>query len=203
MTTKQAKPEFKTVIITPVFRLSYPNIWQPKFNQLAKREQYDIQMLFDKVTNKEALLPMVKLMNDLAVWKWGSKPAGFQNPFKDGDTKRDSAGVLWTEKNPAFKGMIILGSWSKMPPGVMDATGKHPITVHEEVYGGCYARAQLNAYAYEQGANKGVSFGLLHIQKVKDGDPFGNRTRPEDAFAPVAGAESQAEQTQSVDSMFS
>jgi hypothetical protein len=57
----------------------------------------------------------------------------------------------------------------------------------------------LNAYAYDQAGNKGVSFGLLHIQKVKDGESFGNRTRAEDAFAPVesAGAESSAD-----DSMF-
>lgn len=201
--TKTAKPEFKTVIITPVFRLSYPNIWAPKFNQLAKREQYDIQMLFDKVTTKEALMPMVKLMNDLAIWKWGKKPENFMNPFKDGDTKKDSTGALLSEKNPAFKGMIILGSWSKMPPGVMDPTGKHPITVKEEIYGGCYCRAQLNAYAYEQGQNRGVSFGLLHVQKVKDGDAFGNRSRPEDAFSPVEGASvSQAEDNPNPDGMF-
>jgi hypothetical protein len=148
-------------------------------------------------------MPMVKLMNDLAIWKWGKKPEGFQNPFKDGDTKKDLTGAFLFEKNPAFKGMIILNSWSKMPPGVMDATGKHPITVQEEVYGGCYCRAQLNAYAYEQGQNRGVSFGLLHIQKVKDGDAFGNRTRPEDAFAPMEGATSQAEDSQGPDGMFS
>lgn len=205
-TTKTAKPEFKTVIITPVFRLSYPNIWAPKFNQLAKREQYDIQMLFDKVINKEALMPMVKLMNDLAIWKWGKKPEGFINPFKDGDTKKDSSGAFLYEKNPAFKGMIVLSSWSKMPPGVMDPTGKHPITVKEEIYGGCYCRAQLNAYAYPMNDNpgmaKGVSFGLLHIQKVKDGDAFGNRSRPEDAFAPVEVVQSQAEDTQSTDAIF-
>ena len=199
---QKAKPDFKTVIITPTFRLSYPNVWAPKFNQLAKREQYDIQMLFDKATCKEALMPMVKLMNDLAIWKWGSKPAGFLNPFKDADTKRDGAGVLWTDKNPAFKGMIVLSSWSKMPPGIMDSTGKNPITQHDEIYGGCYARAQLNAYAYEQGQNRGVSFGLLHIQKIKDGDSFGNRTRPEDAFTPVDPGGSTAEPIDT-DSMFS
>jgi len=200
---KNEKPPFKTVLITPVFRLSYPNVWQPKFNQLAKREQYDIQMLFDKKTDREALKPMLDLMQQLWMHKWGAKPADFKSPFKDGDTMKNSAGELLKTKNPSFEGKIILSSWSKLPPGVMDATGKHPITQQDEIYGGCYARAQLNAYAYEQGANRGVSFGLLHIQKIKDGDPFGNRTRPEDAFTPVEGAASSAEETQAVDSMFS
>src|SRR5665213_584585 len=163
------KVPFKTVLLTPVFRLSYPNVWAPKFNQLAKRDQYDIQMLFDKKTDKEALQPMLKLMNDLMVHKWTTKPAGFLSPFKDGDTMKNSAGELLKTKNPAFEGKIILSSWSKLPPGVMDPTGKNPITQHDEIYGGCYCRAQLNGYAYEKGQNKGVSFGLLHVQKIKDG----------------------------------
>lgn len=182
---KNAKPDFTTVIITPVFRLSYPHVWEPVFNQLAKREEYSIQMLFDK-KEKAELNAMAALVGELIAWKGWGKEA--RKPFIDGDTKKDSAGVLYSEKNPCNKGMIILRSWSKQAPGVLDPTGKHPITQHDEIYGGCYCRAQLNAYAYEQAGNKGVSFGLLHLQKVKDGEPFGNRTRAEDAFAPVENA---------------
>ena len=182
---KNAKPDFTTVIITPVFRLSYPHVWEPVFNQLAKREEYSIQMLFDK-KEKAGLNAMAALVGELIAWKGWGKEA--RKPFIDGDTKKDSAGVLYSEKNPCNKGMIILRSWSKQAPGVLDPTGKHPITQHDEIYGGCYCKAQLNAYAYEQAGNKGVSFGLLHLQKVKDGEPFGNRTRAEDAFAPVENA---------------
>jgi len=175
---KNARPEFSTIIITPTFRVSYPHVFKPSFNQLAKREQYDVQMLFDKITDKAALQPMIKLVNDMIAWKWGS-PTGIKKPFVDGDTK--------AEKNPAYKGKILISSWSKNQPGVVDMTGKHPITQEDEIYGGCWARAQLNAYCYEQAGQKGVNFGLLHIQKIKDGEPFGNRTRAEDAFSPVAG----------------
>ncbi len=199
---KNEKIPFKTVIVTPVFRLSYPNVWAPKFNQLAKRDQYDIQMLFDKKTDREALKPMLDLMQQLIVHKWGTKPPAFLSPFKDGDTMKNSAGQLLKDKNPAFEGKIILSSWSKLPPGVMDPTGKNPITQHDEIYGGCYARAQLNGYAYEKGQNKGVLFGLLHLQKIKDGDAFGNRTRPEEAFVVVGGADSLAEQTAINDGLF-
>ena len=195
---KNAKPDFNTVIITPVFRLSYPHVWDPVFNQLAKREEYSIQMLFDK-KEKAALAPLVKLVQDLIDWKgWAGQ--GARKPFIDGNTKKDSAGVLIAEKNPCNKGQIIIRSWSKQAPGIVDSTGKHPITQKDEVYGGCYCRAQLNAYAYEQAGNKGVSFGLLHIQKIKDGEPFGTRTRVEDAFTPVED-EGNAEVTTD-DSMF-
>ena len=184
-TQKNARPEFNTVIITPTFRLSYPHVFKASFNQLAKREQFDIQMLFDKINDKTALQPMVKLVNDLIAWKGWSGQLGIKKPFVDGDTK--------AEKNPAYKGMILVSSWTKQQPGVVDPTGKHPITQEDEIYGGCYARAQLNAYCYEQAGQRGVNFGLLHVQKVKDGTPFGNRTRAEDAFAPVEGAVSEAE----------
>ena len=185
---KNAKPDFKTVIITPVFRLSYPNVWEPRMNQLAKREEYSIQMLFDKATAKTSMAEMVKTVNFLIKWKgWEGVPT-VRRPFIDGDTKKDSAGVRWCEKNPAFKGQIIIRSWSKQAPGIVDPTGKNPILQHDEIYGGCYCRAQLNAYAYEQAGNKGVSFGLLHIQKIRDGESFGNRGKAEDAFSPVENA---------------
>jgi len=67
--TKNARPEFDTRIITPVFRLSYPNVFTAKFNQLAKREEFSIQMLFDKATAKTDLAAMVKLVNKIITWK--------------------------------------------------------------------------------------------------------------------------------------
>ena len=178
--TKNARPDFDTRIITPVFRLSYPNVFTAKFNQLAKREEFSIQMLFDKATAKTDLAAMVKLVNEIIAWKGWTGAAGIKKPFVDGNTK--------AEKNPAYKDMILVSSWSKQQPGVVDATGKHPIAQQDEVYGGMYARAQLNAYAYDQAGQRGVNFGLMHLQKIKDGEPFGNRTKAEDAFSPVADA---------------
>ena len=191
---KNAKPDFNTVIVTPVFRLSYPHIWEPQFNQLAKRNEYSIQMLFEKATAKASLAEMVKLVNSLVFWKWGSIDKNeIRRPFIDGDTKKDYAGVIYAEKNPAYKGMIIVKSWSKQAPGIVDATGKHPILQQDEVYGGCYCKALVNIYAYDQAGNKGISIGLNGLQKVRDGEPFGNRVRAEDAFSPVEGEASMAD----------
>jgi hypothetical protein len=145
-------------------------------------------MLFDKKTAKADLAAMVVLVGDMVEWKWGKNSQGVRRPFVDGDTAKDQSGALKCEKNSSYKGMILLTSWSKQQPGVVDATGKHPIVQEDEIYGGCYCRAKLNAYCYEQAGNRGVSFGLLHLQKVKDGTPFGNRTRAEDAFSPVESA---------------
>ena len=53
----------------------------------------------------------------------------------------------------------------------------------EGFYAGCYARAAITAFGYDRKGNKGVSFSLMHIQKVKDGEPFGaDRGKPDDFF---------------------
>lgn len=200
MKPRIVKPEFNTMIITPVFRLSYPHIFEKSHNELANRDQYDLVMLFDK-KNKAELKSMYDLMKKVAEFRFGPNPKGLRNPFKDGDTATNQAGDLISEKNPSYIGQLVLSSWSKNQPGVVNHKNQ-VILDHDEVYGGCYCKAQLNCYAYETGGNRGVSFGLVHVQKIKDGDPFGSRSKPEDAFAPVAGAESAAEQVQD-DSMFS
>src|SRR5690606_40770978 len=55
----------------------------------------------------------------------------------------------------------------KYPPKVIGAAGQ-PLT-EADVYGGCYARAQLIARPYYFGPNAGVKFNLVQIMKVKDG----------------------------------
>jgi hypothetical protein len=85
---------------------------------------------------------------------------------------------------------------TKQKPGVVDEKVQ-PIVEEGEIYGGCYVRASLSVYAYDQSGNKGVSFGLRNIQKVGDGEAFGGRTRAEDDFTPV-----DASASADVDDMF-
>ena len=57
-----------------------------------------------------------------------------------------------------------------------------PIIEQEEVYSGCYVRASLIFFPYDTQGGKGVSCILGNIQKVKDGEPFAQISRPEDDF---------------------
>ena len=195
MTTKFKAPDFDTKIITPVFRLSYPHVFEAHYNELAKRDQFDLVMLFDKKTAKVDLKEMYALMQKVAIFRFGANPKGLKNPFKDGDTAKNQAGDLIKEKNPAAEGNMVLSSWSKNMPGIVNAR-REIVVDRDEIYGGCYCRAQLNCYAHETGGNKGVSFGLLNVQKVKDGEPFGTRVKAEDAFSPIAEEPSLAEPTE-------
>lgn len=176
----------QALIITPTFRVSYPAVFESRHNELAKRDEFSIVMLFDKKTAKTDLVAMKLLCKNVAAEKWPKGvPASLKNPFRDGDIEKPD--------NPSYAGIIFVKAWSKYMPGLVNAK-KEPIINQDEFYGGCYARAQLNAYAYDKAGNCGISFGLMHVQKVRDGEPFGTRTRAEDAFAPVEGEESVAEE---------
>ena len=59
------------------------------------------------------------------------------------------------------------------------------IIEEKDFYPGCYARATVRAFAYDQAGNRGVAFGLQNIQKLADGEPLGGRTKPHDDFEPV------------------
>ena len=82
------------------------------------------------------------------------------------------------------EGAIFMNLRSTQRPGVVDQNVQD-ILDESQFYAGCIARASINAYAYDQKGNRGVAFGLANIQKVRDGEPLGNRTKPEQDFAPV------------------
>jgi hypothetical protein len=136
---------------------------------------------------KGADLSKLKAAVDAAIKaKWGDKPPkGLRSPFRD-QGEKDYAGYE--------PGAIFVTAKSKERPGLVDAM-MNDIIEETGFYSGCYARAQINPYAYDTNGNKGVAFGLNHLQKLRDGEPMNGRTRVEDAFEAVpdaAGAQSGA-----------
>ena len=77
---------------------------------------------------------------------------------------------------------------SKTKPGIVDGA-VNPILDSTEVYSGCFARVSINAFPYSQQGNKGVSFGLNHVQKLADGDFLGGRSKAEDDFDAIGDEE--------------
>ena len=43
-------------------------------------------------------------------------------------------------------------------------------------------RVSVNFYAFNSGGNKGIACGLGNIQKVRDGEPLGGKSKAEDDF---------------------
>ena len=66
-------------------------------------------------------------------------------------------------------------------PGIVDKSVK-PILDQTELYSGCYGRASISFYAFNQNGNKGIACGLQNLQKLADGEPLGARSRADEDF---------------------
>ena len=170
---------------TPTFRVSYPNVFKARKNDLNGKDEFSVVALFKK---GEDLSKLKDAAQKAIVDKWGADktkwPTNLRSPFRDqSERAKDVSGKRILP--PAHEeGAIFLNLKSSQRPGVVDQNVEDIID-ESQFYAGCYARASINAYAYDIKGNRGVSFGLGNVQKVKDGEPLGNRAKPEQDFAPI------------------
>jgi hypothetical protein len=171
-----------TKVVTGKVRLSYVHVFEPFSNSDDQPEKYSCVLLIPK-SDKKTLAAIEKaqkaaLEQGKAKTFGGKIPANPKMTLHDGDEDAD------LERNPEYEGHMFMSVSSKTKPGVVDASVQ-PILDSSEVYSGCYARVSINAFPFNQQGNKGVSFGLNHIQKIADGDYLGGRSRAEDDFEPL------------------
>ncbi len=166
-----------TKVVTGTVRLSYFHGFEPvSINGGA--EKYSTAILIpksDKATLK-AINEAVDAAIDAGIGKFNGKRPNKQAiklPLRDGDIEKGD------DEN--YTGHYFLNASSKSAPKIVDRKVQ-PILDPEEVYSGCYARVALNFYAFNTNGNKGIAVGLGNIQKVKDGEPLGGRSKPEDDF---------------------
>jgi len=176
MSTTEKETIFK--VKTPPFRVSFPAVFQ-KSSYKGSEPKYSVTMIFDvekfNDKEKEQYKKMKKILNRAAVEKFGKKlkdfPSGWRKGFRSGDEKSDMDGY--------GEGKMFAVASSKKMPGVVN---RDKIEIGEdEFYAGCYARATVSAYAYDN-VGKGVAFGLHNIQKLGEGEDFSGRSNPEEDF---------------------
>ena len=97
-----------------------------------------------------------------------------KTPLRDGDLERPD--------DEAYKGCYFINANSTNKPGVVDAD-RQPILDTSELYSGIYGRASINFYAFNTNGNRGIACGLNNLQKLRDGEPLGGKSRAEDDFA--------------------
>lgn len=161
-----------TKVVTGKVRFSYLHCWEPHVAVEGQTPKYSVSLLIPKSDTET--VARIKAACEAAIQaKWPTKrPPNLRMPLRDGDAE---------DKGPEYAGHWFLNVSSKQKPGIVDAT-LNPILDPAELYSGCYGRASINAFAYDQAGNRGVSFGLLNLQKLADGEPLGGRSRPEDDF---------------------
>lgn len=181
----QEKDIKMSTVLTPKFRVSYPNIFKPVVNKLSGQSEYSLQALFPKGTDLTKLKQVAK---EVAEAKWGKDklPKNLKSPFRDqSDRAKEDEETGKTTMPAGYEaGAIYMNLKSKQRPSVVDQKVEEIID-DSQFYAGCWARASIVAFAYDQAGNKGVSFALRNIQKVADGDPLSGRTTAQDDFSPV------------------
>jgi hypothetical protein len=166
----------KTKVVTGMVRFSYANVWEPKSIN-GSDEKYSVSLIIPKTDKKtiaqiEAAIEAAKQEGKA---KFGGKiPANLKLPLRDGDIDRP--------EDEAYKNAYFINANSKERPGIVDKSVK-PILDQSEFYSGCYGRASITFYAFNQNGNKGVAVGLQNLQKLLDGEPLSGRSRAEDDFS--------------------
>lgn len=167
------KQEFLKVM-SPKFRISFPNLFTP---QDGKKEtdpkRYNMTMLFDKSIDlsklENAAVKQCEAFFGKEKFAKLRKNPQFKWPFRDGDLEKD--------EYDGFAGCIFVTASAradKHKPGIVDRN-REDIIDPSEIYAGCYCRATLSVYAYDIESN-GVSFGIVNVQKLADGEPLGNKS---------------------------
>lgn len=173
---------------TPVFRVSFPSIFQASAAPQSDKKFFSLVAIFDKdklandPDSKALFAKMKQAMSDCAREKWGDKiPSPLKSPFRDGGEKE----TIGYGPDTIF---ITLKTEEKNGrPGLVDQN-MQKILSEADFYAGCYAHATINPYAWTYMGKSGISFGLQNIQKVADGEPLGGgRSKAEDDFDTVTG----------------
>lgn len=168
------------VITGPNTRWSYANVWQPKsINGGAPK--YSVSLIIPK--SDTVTVEKVKAAIKAAYEEGESKLKGngktvpalsvIKTPLRDGDTERPD--------DPAYANSYFINANSATAPGIVDAD-RQLIIDTSEVYSGVYGRASINFYAFNSNGNKGIACGLNNLQKIRDGEPLGGKSRAEDDF---------------------
>lgn len=169
------------VITGPETRWSYANVWEPKsINGGAPK--YSVNLVIPKSDTKtvKKIKAAIKAAYDEGQGKLKGNsrtvPAlsVLKTPLRDGDTERPD--------DPVYANSYFINANSASAPGIVDADCQ-PIIDRSEVYSGVYGRASINFYAFNSNGNKGIACGLNNLQKIKDGEPLGGKSRAEDDFS--------------------
>lgn len=169
------------VITGPNTRWSYCNVWQPKSIN-GGTPKYSVSLIIPK--SDTVTINKIKAAIEAAYKEGEAKLKGngrsvpalsvLKTPLRDGDAERPD--------DEAYANAYFVNANSATAPGIVDAD-RQPILDTSEVYSGVYGRASINFYAFNSNGNKGIACGLNNLQKVRDGEPLGGKSRPEDDFA--------------------
>lgn len=173
---------------TPMFRASFPEVFQKRAFQEGQQGRYSVVGLFTGFPVQDGETVLDPEFKAPKAWKQADKdrwnaiidscnrasvetfkkpmhklqPGTFKIPLHRGEEK--------TYKGYGPGTVYFTMASTKRKPEILDRNGENitPDTV-EEFYAGCWAIASVNPYAFTN-IGKGIAIGLGNLLKVKDGE---------------------------------
>lgn len=165
-------------------RWSYANVWEPKAIGEGSTEKYSVSLIIPK--SDTVTIEKIKKAIEAAYFEGEAKLKGtskvlpaltaIKYPLRDGDVDRP--------EDPAYANAYFVNANSVTQPGIVDGA-LNPIIERQEVYSGVYGRASITFYAFNSNGNRGIACGLNNLQKLRDGEPLGSVSTPDQDFAAV------------------
>lgn len=182
MSNQTATKPVNTKVITRKVRFSYLYVFEPRAAQNGGKPKYSVTLLIpktDKVTI-DAINAAIEAVKKTGEKVWGSALSNPKTSFHDGDGPMPNSGEPYGAE---CKGCMVLNCSTDTKPGLLDAAGNKITDMDkDELYSGCYGRASVNFYAYNNSGNKGVGCGLNNLQKLADGESLTGRKKAEEDF---------------------
>lgn len=167
----------ETKVVTGEVRFSFCHLFEPAAAIEGQDKKYSLCILIPKSDTGtiKKITDAFEAVKAASAQVWGGKvPRDLKLPLRDGDEK----------DSPEYRGMYFINASSKQKPGIVDKA-LNEILDAAQVYSGCYGKVSLNFFAYNQAGNRGIGAGLNNVQKLRDGDYLGGRSRAEDDFEAI------------------
>lgn len=161
-------------ITTGIGTLCFPHLDGTAKNDKGETT-YDIQILIPK-TQRDDLRALLAAVKEVGLAKWGDNWKKVRQPLRDGDREAGDIGddgISRGEKYPERLGCYFINARSTKPVGVYNRK-REVITEMSDVYGGCKGKINITFYPYASNGNTGIGAALNGVQKIADGEPFGN-----------------------------
>jgi hypothetical protein len=190
---EEKKKEF--CVTTPIFRVNYPALAERKVwadSDPGKEPKFEVRADFPKVWepwmeiacpgNAAQMALLRKTCAEAAKAFWGDKEVkGLWKPIRDGDTD-EKAGE-------EEKGFFYAKLASQFAIACVDQKKNEFVdreAIRQAFYSGSWARAAIQVAAFETKGNRGITFYLQGIQKVKDGTRLTTTFSASNAFGAIA-----------------
>lgn len=164
--------------------------------QPNKKGKYEFNIAYPKDANLKVLMDAAweegmntskgngKIAKAFKAAEKGKWPSSVKSPFKK-SAENDKL-VAIADEFPVF-----MAARAKDRPGVVGPDGKAASVEPEMIYPGRWVKGSVQVFAYDNDGNLGITFGLVNVQLLEDGEELvigGGRVSAESEFEGVGDA---------------